>query len=179
MILVDDARWQWRGRLWAHLASDEGPDELHRFAARLGLRRTAFQGDHYDVDQAARDAALVLGAAPVPSRELLRRLHGAGLRRRAPRSALRWRELADAPQEEAGRLRPVVLAHLHPSRQAEGEAALEALLAAARHDQSVGRAGATVSVLHRPGELALVLRPGPGAWPPWHEVVIDAPLEDR
>ena len=22
-ILVDDARWPWRGRLWAHLVSDE------------------------------------------------------------------------------------------------------------------------------------------------------------
>jgi hypothetical protein len=80
MILVDDALWTWRGRRWAHLVSDRSYEELHAFAARLGLRREWFQGDHYDVPAAARADAIVLGAEPVSGRELVRRLRGAGLR---------------------------------------------------------------------------------------------------
>ena len=48
-ILVDEAIWPWRDRLWAHLVSDSSHEELHAFAARLGLPRRIFQGDHYDV----------------------------------------------------------------------------------------------------------------------------------
>ncbi len=72
----------WRGRRWAHLASDESYDELHDFARRLGTRRLGFQGDHYDVDQVDRERALDLGATATESRELVRRLRGAGLRNR-------------------------------------------------------------------------------------------------
>jgi hypothetical protein len=79
-ILVDDAMWPWRGRRWAHLVSDESYDELHAFAARLGLPPRSFQGDHYDVPAEVRLAAVGLGAAPVDARELLRRLKGSGLR---------------------------------------------------------------------------------------------------
>ena len=87
MILVDEARWPWRGRRWAHLVSDESYDELHRFAERLGLPRRIFQGDHYDVPTEIRVQAIRLGASAVSSRELLARLRDAGLRRRphAPR----------------------------------------------------------------------------------------------
>ncbi|MXZ00473.1 MAG: DUF4031 domain-containing protein [Acidimicrobiaceae bacterium] len=84
-ILVDDARWPWRGRRWAHLVSDQSYDELHEFAALIGKRRAAFQGDHYDVDEAERELALRAGAVAVNSRELVSRLRAAGLRR--PRGA--------------------------------------------------------------------------------------------
>lgn len=80
MILVDEAQWPWRGRKWAHLVSDESYDELHRFAEQLGIPRRAFQGDHYDVPTEIRLEAIALGAAPVPSRELVVRLRAAGLR---------------------------------------------------------------------------------------------------
>lgn len=80
-VLVDEATWPWRGRLWAHLVSDESLDELHSFAADLGLERRWFQGDHYDVPTDARDEAIRRGAVPVDSRELVRRLRDAGLRR--------------------------------------------------------------------------------------------------
>jgi hypothetical protein len=82
-ILVDPAIWRWRGRRWAHLVSDSSYDELHAFGARLGLRREWFQGDHYDVPEHVREAALRLGAEAVSSRELVRRLRDAGLRRPA------------------------------------------------------------------------------------------------
>ena len=64
--------------------SDESYDELHAFAERLGIPRRAFQGDHYDLSEDYRTRAIELGATPVPSRELVRRLIGAGLRNRRP-----------------------------------------------------------------------------------------------
>ena len=80
-ILVDDAVWPYRGDQWAHLVSDASYAELHAFADSLGIPRRAFQGDHYDVPRRVREHALALGAEPVSSRELVRRLRGAGLRR--------------------------------------------------------------------------------------------------
>ena len=80
-VLVDPAVWPWRGQRWSHLVSDESYDELHEFAARLGVPRRAFQGDHYDIPASLRDPALALGAHAVPARELLQRLKAAGLRR--------------------------------------------------------------------------------------------------
>jgi 2-hydroxychromene-2-carboxylate isomerase len=81
VILVDEARWPFRSRSWAHLVSDRSYDELHRFAERLGIPRRAFQGDHYDVPTELRDQALRLGATAVSSRELVVRVRAAGLRR--------------------------------------------------------------------------------------------------
>lgn len=80
-VLVDAAIWPFEGRKWAHLVSDTSFDELHAFAEQLGIPRRAFQGDHYDVPTDYRDRAIALGAEPVPSRELVRRLRAAGLRR--------------------------------------------------------------------------------------------------
>jgi hypothetical protein len=81
-VLVDEPIWPFRGRRFAHLVSDTSYDELHAFAARLGLPPRAFHRDHYDVPAEVRDAAIALGAEAVPGRELVRRLRDAGLRRR-------------------------------------------------------------------------------------------------
>lgn len=94
-VLVDQARWPWRGLRWAHLVSDCDVNELHRFAGRLGLRRLGFQGDHYDVTVAQRAVAVSLGARAVDSRVLVRRLREAGLRRPAGSPSPRWRAVAD------------------------------------------------------------------------------------
>jgi hypothetical protein len=93
-VLVDQPRWWWRGRRWCHLVSDESLDELHAFAAAVGIPRRGFQGDHYDVPEEHRDAMIDAGAQEVDSRELVRRLRDAGLRlspaaRRASGPALR------------------------------------------------------------------------------------------
>jgi Protein of unknown function (DUF4031) len=80
-ILVDEAIWRWRGEVWAHLVSDHSYAELHTFADRLGLQRTWFQGDHYDIPAPVRLRAIELGATAVGSRELVVRLRAAGLRR--------------------------------------------------------------------------------------------------
>lgn len=95
-VLVDEARWPWRGRRWAHLVSDSSYDELHELAQSIGLRRIGFQGDHYDVDEIDRDRALAARAVATDSRELVRRLRAAGLRRRSG-SEPRWQRLASSP----------------------------------------------------------------------------------
>ncbi len=97
-VLVDDARWEWRGALWAHLVSDHSHEELHTFAQRLGKRRLGFQGDHYDIDHIDRERAAALGAEVVDSRQLVQRLRGAGLRRRGSRPA--WEQLTTAGHGE-------------------------------------------------------------------------------
>ncbi len=80
-ILLDEPIWPHRGRLWSHLVSDTSYDELHDFAARLGIPRHGFQGDHYDVPDELHQLALALGAQSVGGRELVRRLMAAGLKR--------------------------------------------------------------------------------------------------
>ncbi|GJM36778.1 MAG: hypothetical protein DHS20C19_01450 [Acidimicrobiales bacterium] len=97
-ILVDEARWQWRGTRWAHLVSDASYDELHEFARGLGKRRLGFQGDHYDVDVIDRDRAVDLGALAVDSRTLVRRIRGAGLRNRLDKP--QWVRVAAWPSGE-------------------------------------------------------------------------------
>jgi hypothetical protein len=83
-VLLDPAVWPWRGHVWAHLVSDVSYDELHDFAARLGVPRRGFQGDHYDIPASLHDRAVELGAQEVTARELLGRLKAAGLRRPRP-----------------------------------------------------------------------------------------------
>lgn len=79
-VYVDDAVTLWRGQRWAHLMADT-LDELHAFAARLGLPRRAFQdktsGAHYDVTADLRGQAIALGAVPISrhvDRALVRRV---------------------------------------------------------------------------------------------------------
>jgi hypothetical protein len=82
MILIDPPQVPSRGRLWSHLASDTSYDELHVFAARLGIPLRGFDRDHYDVPSEWYDAVVAAGAVPVTSRELVSRLVTSGLRRR-------------------------------------------------------------------------------------------------
>lgn len=67
-VYVDDAVTLWRGRRWAHLMADT-LEELHAFAAALGIPRHAFQdrtsGAHYDVPADMRERALELGAVAI------------------------------------------------------------------------------------------------------------------
>ena len=81
-VLIDPPTWPGHGRLWSHLASDASFEELHAFAERIGLPRRAFERDHYDVVAERFDDAVAAGAQLVPSREMVRRLQAAGLRRR-------------------------------------------------------------------------------------------------
>jgi hypothetical protein len=85
MILIDPPNAPGHGRLWSHLASDVSYDELHVFAAGVGIPARGFDRDHYDVPAEWYDAVVAAGAAPVTSRVLVARLTSAGLRRRKHR----------------------------------------------------------------------------------------------
>ena len=82
MILIDPPAVPAHGRLWSHLVSDSSLEELHAFAQALGVPERGFERDHYDVPERLYAPALAAGAQPVSSRELVRRLTEAGLRRR-------------------------------------------------------------------------------------------------
>jgi hypothetical protein len=66
-VYVDEAIWRWAGKRWCHLVCAD-IDELHRFAARLGITRMSYQGPprtsipHYDLTGMERSRALSLGA---------------------------------------------------------------------------------------------------------------------
>ena len=81
-ILVDEALWPRWDRYWCHLISDTSLDELHAFATKLGLPERAFGGDHYDIPAEIRLVAIEHGAIPVSSREIVKALLAAGLRKR-------------------------------------------------------------------------------------------------
>ena len=84
MILIDPPAVHRWGRTWSHLASDTSYDELHVFALANGVPERGFDGDHYDVPAEFYDAMVAAGAVPVTSRELVRRVRSAGLRRPKP-----------------------------------------------------------------------------------------------
>lgn len=61
------------GTRWCHMTTDGDLEELHRFAARIGLKRAWFQDHaslpHYDLTPAKRALAVRLGAVEVKARE--------------------------------------------------------------------------------------------------------------
>lgn len=79
-VRIDEPRWHHRGRVWCHLVSDESLDELHAFAAMVGIPRRGFHGDHYDVPEEYYGEMVEHGAVPTPSRDIVRALRAAGLR---------------------------------------------------------------------------------------------------
>jgi 8-oxo-dGTP pyrophosphatase MutT (NUDIX family) len=66
--------------VWSHLISDESLEQLHAFAAGLGIPDRGFEGDHYDVPEVRYAAAVAAGARPTDAKDLVRRLHASGLR---------------------------------------------------------------------------------------------------
>ncbi|MFD7018883.1 DUF4031 domain-containing protein [Streptomyces sp. NPDC059161] len=86
-LYIDPANWPGHGRMWSHLVSDVSYEELHAFAASIGCPQRAFDGDHYDVPAQHYAAAVRAGAVEIGSKELVRRLTEAGLRRPKGRPA--------------------------------------------------------------------------------------------
>src|SRR5260370_40577120 len=76
MVYVDDAIWNWQGLKWCHLLADD-IDELHGFAARLGISRASYQGapktpaPPYDLTGFERARAPALGAKPGSRQEVV------------------------------------------------------------------------------------------------------------
>ena len=107
-VYVDEAIWHWHGRRWCHLMADE-VDELHRFAHRLGMHLSSYQGPpktaapHYDITGHERGRAIRLGAVPVGRREivaLLKKVRVAGAFDRT--SVQRTHRLGDGARGAAG-----------------------------------------------------------------------------
>ena len=80
-IYIDPPTWPGHGRMWSHLVSDTSFEELHSFAAALGAPRRAFERDHYDLPEERYADAVRAGAVEIGSKELVRLLTAAGLRR--------------------------------------------------------------------------------------------------
>ena len=80
-VIVDPPNTEGHGRLWSHVASDSSFAELHAFAAALGVPERGFDRDHYDIPAELYGTAVAAGAVPVSSRDLVRRLTEAGMRR--------------------------------------------------------------------------------------------------
>ncbi|MDQ3675482.1 MAG: DUF4031 domain-containing protein [Actinomycetota bacterium] len=79
-VYVDPAIWERWNRRWCHLLADD-TDELHAFAATLGLKRARFQSkpdrpwvDHYDIDEARRREAVTQGAIEITWREVCKQI---------------------------------------------------------------------------------------------------------
>ena len=93
-VFVDDfrvpARVGGRTAHWSHLTVEPDGDlnELHAFAARIGLKKSWFQGPpkhrhpHYDVTDSKRQEAIAAGAVAITWREAGKMLAEAGRRRR-------------------------------------------------------------------------------------------------
>ncbi|GGR50546.1 DUF4031 domain-containing protein [Streptomyces roseolus] len=86
-LYIDPPTWPGHGRMWSHLVSDASFEELHAFAAALGAPARGYDRDHYDIPSDWYDRTVAAGAVPVGSKELLRRLTEAGLRRPKGRAA--------------------------------------------------------------------------------------------
>jgi hypothetical protein len=68
-VYVDDYRVPYRDRRICHMIADTEA-ELHAMAGRLGVTRRWFhRGDHYDVTEEQRAAAIALGAVPISARD--------------------------------------------------------------------------------------------------------------
>lgn len=80
MACVPNAKWRWKEN--CHLTADTEA-ELHDFAVRLGLKRAWFQPAppssiaHYDLTAGMRARAVKLGAIPITSHEMGRRVQEA------------------------------------------------------------------------------------------------------
>jgi hypothetical protein len=63
------------GERWCHMATDGAIDELHAFAAAMGIPRVAFHAHpahpHYDLTPERRAEAVARGAVEVGSKELV------------------------------------------------------------------------------------------------------------
>ena len=91
MVFVDDLLQHGANGLWCHLWSDGPSDELHTFAASIGLQRAWYQDHadhpHYDLRPNKRRQAIAHGAKAVSCLELVGLIRNAR-EQRAKRAAV-------------------------------------------------------------------------------------------
>jgi hypothetical protein len=75
-VYVDQPIWRWAGHKWCHMLADS-EEELHRFAAVIGVHRLLYQGPpktsapHYDLTGMERARALQHGAIACSREEIV------------------------------------------------------------------------------------------------------------
>lgn len=146
-IWVDPPLWPAHGRTWSHLISDHSAQELHDFAARVGIPERSFEGDHYDVPAERHSQVLAAGARLTTATDLARRLQASGLRFRKRRGE---RPLARVPNG---------LAEALPGRHV-----LDVI--ASPYEPPAGAGAAVVAVSDEIGWLLLVRSAGRSGWAP-------------
>lgn len=67
-VYVDDMRARFRDHIMCHMIADTEA-ELHEMAARIGIARRWYQGDHYDVTMDRRALAVEYGAREITWRQ--------------------------------------------------------------------------------------------------------------
>jgi len=68
-VYVDDMKAPYRGMLMCHMVGDTD-EEVHAMAARIGIARRWYQGDHYDISLGKRALAVQYGAREITMRQL-------------------------------------------------------------------------------------------------------------
>lgn len=63
-VYVDDMQANYGRMIMCHMMADT-EDELHAMAARVGVQRKWYQGDHYDIAKSKRALAVKYGAVEV------------------------------------------------------------------------------------------------------------------
>lgn len=67
-VFVDDMKAPYGRMIMCHMIADT-ESELHEMAAKIGVARKWYQGDHYDICLSKRAHAIKLGARPITWRE--------------------------------------------------------------------------------------------------------------
>lgn len=170
MILIDSPRWPAHGTLFSHLVSDTSLDELHAFAAHVGVHPRAFDHDHYDVRAASYEACVAAGAVAVSSTDLVRRLIAAGLRVRTPERAPKAAAVVPGLLEQWHRLLP--------GHEAMGRGLVRRWLAPQRHYHDVRHLAFLLAALDEIGTPPSASRPVRlAAW--FHDAVYDGEPGDE
>jgi hypothetical protein len=67
-VYVDDMRAKFGRMIMCHMIAD-AEAELHEMAARIGVARRWYQGDHYDISLGKRALAVAAGAVEITWRQ--------------------------------------------------------------------------------------------------------------
>jgi hypothetical protein len=70
-VYVDNMRAQFGRMVMCHMAADS-EEELHAMADKIGVARTWYQGDHYDICLRKKRLAIAAGAREVSRKQLVR-----------------------------------------------------------------------------------------------------------
>lgn len=82
MVYVDSMRAKFGRMVMCHMIADT-EEELHAMAAKIGVARKWYQGDHYDIALSKRAMAVAAGAREITARQcgcmVINRRFGLGL----------------------------------------------------------------------------------------------------